>query len=163
VIELTTAVIAAVVGATTAVLVQLLQRSHTDRHRFTDLKRERYSTFLRDMDMQRRQIRHQRNVLDQLEAPVDPSDVPNVERPESMKLLVQEIVLLAPASSGVGQSAKQCIEALRTLRRYRFEASNPPSFLHEAASLDGFEAAVHQLGRSLDDFTERAKRDLGAT
>lgn len=162
-LELTSAVIAAFVGAFAGVLVQALNRQHVDRHRFTDLKRERYSEFLRGLDDQRRQMRYQHRVTQDLGRDPGPTDqIPEVVRPEPLKLLSQEIQLLAPSKSGVGPAARKALEALSELRGYRYDPTKPPPFLNERPSYDGFDAAVEELVRAIDGFTDLAKRDLGS-
>lgn len=163
-VELNSALIAAVAGGLAAVAVQLLQRRYTDRHRFTSLKRARYSTFLEQMDQQQRQIRHQHRERDRLGRDVRKDDrLPEIDRPEGLKLLAQEIRLLAPTNTGIADAASKCVDALTNVRRYRFDnTKSPPLFLHEAESFDGYEADVAELQRSLMDFVDRAKKDLGS-
>jgi hypothetical protein len=162
--DLSPAVVAGVVAFVTAVVVQWLQRSQQDRHRFTDLKRERYATFLQGIDDQRRQIQHQRSVLDALgRSPVATDQIPDVVRPESLKLIAQEIVLLAPAKSGVGAAAGDALRAMSELRTYRYEPGRPAPHLHAKGSLEGFDSALTAIHDTLAAFTLVAKKDLGSS
>src|SRR3990172_9343830 len=58
------AAVAAIVAGVMTISAGFLQRRHEDRHRFDDLRRERYATFLREVDEFRRLVQNQRGVVD---------------------------------------------------------------------------------------------------
>jgi hypothetical protein len=152
----------AVVGVVTAFGVQFLQQRSADRHRFSERKLERYAEFLRGLDEQSRAVRHQRAVIAALgRLPLSTDAIPEIPRHELLKLLAQEIKILARGDSEVGYAADQALAALQDLRAYRYDAAAPPPYLHAAPSLDGYESAVATMTASMKGFTEAARTDLG--
>jgi hypothetical protein len=160
--EFASALFGAVVGVVTAFGVQLLQQRSADRHRFSEKRAERYAAFLRGLDEQGRAIRYQRSVIGGLgRVPTTLDSLPEIPRPEPLKLLAHEIKLLASRHSDVGAAVDAGLDALQALRRYRFDGSTPAPHLHDANSLDGYDSAVTALNLAMSRFTDAARRDLG--
>lgn len=157
---LASAVIAAVVAGAATNLAGILQRRHEVRHRFDDLRRERYSTFLRGVDEFRRQVQNQRGVVDDPTwrpgNPV-PFDVPPTD---VIGHLAAEIGLLAPKGSRTGVAAQDAYGTLLDLGAYAYDSTRPPLFIHGAPSLEGYPHARQAAEAARDQFVRLAAADL---
>lgn len=154
------AAVAAFVAGVMTISAGFLQRRHDDRHRFDDLRRERYATFLREVDEFRRLVQSQRGVVDDPGwHPGDP--VPfNVPSTDGLSHLAAEIGLLAPMGSSTGTAAKAAYEAMIELGAYAYDSTRPPPFIHNAASLQQYPEALTEAEAARDKFVRLAGRDL---
>lgn len=157
---LTSAVVAAVVAGAATILAGILQRRHEDRHRFDDLRRVRYATFLHEVDEFRRLVQNQRGVVDdpawRTGIPV-PFDVPPTD---GIGHLAAEIGLLAPKGSNTGVAAKAAYDALIDLGAYAYDSTKPPPFIHNATSLQRYPEALAAAEAARDRFVRLAGADL---
>ena len=157
---LTSAVVAAVVSGITTIFAGLLQRKHEDRHRFDDLRRERYATFLRQVDEFRRLVQNQRGVVDDpawLPDNAVPFDVPSTD---GIGHLAAEIGLLAPKGSKTGTAAKAVYDTLLNLGAYAYDSTRPPPFIHNAPSLEQYPQVLAAAAASREQFVRLAGEDL---
>ena len=157
---LTSAVVAAVVAGAATILAGVLQRKHEDRHRFDDLRRERYATFLHEVDEFRRLVQNQRGVVD------DPTWHPGnpvpfqVPTTDEIGHLAAEIGLLAPKGSTTGAAAHAAYVTLLDLGAYSYDATKPPLFIHNAPSLELYPRARDAAEVARDEFVRLAGSDL---
>jgi hypothetical protein len=157
---LASAVVAAFVAAATTIFAGILQRRHDVRHRFDDLRRERYAMFLREVDQFRRLVQNQRGVVD------DPAWRPGIPVPFDVPLtddighLAAEIGLLAPMGSEIGKAAKAAYETLIDLGAYAYDSTKPPTFIHNAPSLEGYPQAREAAQAARDLFVRLAGAGL---
>lgn len=157
---LTSAVVAAVVAGAATILAGFLQRRHEDRHRFDDLRRERYATFLHEVDEFRRVIQNQRGVVE------DPAWAPGIPVPfdlpptDGIGHLAAEIGLLAPRGSNTGTAAKAAYDTLIDLGAYAYDSTKPPQFIHNAPSLQRYQEALAAAAAARDQFVRLAGADL---
>jgi len=157
---LTSAVVAAVVAGAATIVAGILQRRHEDRHRFDDLRRERYATFLHQVDEFRRLVQNQRGVVG------DPTWrfgnlVPfEVSSTDEIGYLAAEIGLLAPKGSNTGMAAKAVYDTLIDLGKYAYDSTKPPQFIHNAPSLQRYPEALGAAAAARDQFVRLAGADL---
>lgn len=157
---LTSAVVAAVVAGAATILAGILQRKHEDRHRFDDLRRERYATFLHGVDEFRRLVQNQRGVVD--DPDWRPSNPVPFEVPSTNEIghLAAEIGLLAPKGSDTGVAAKTAYDTLIDLGAYAYDSTKPPQFIHNAPSLQLYPEALAAAAAARDQFVRLAGADL---
>lgn len=124
-VAVVTGVAAAVVAAMTALLVEGRRHGYEDRIRFIDLRRERYSTLLREADEHVRILKRQYDaVLDFLaEHDRKTIDAPTLGSTDPLSHLAAEIALLGRKRE-VGPAAQAVYEALVRLDRFAWDASD---------------------------------------
>lgn len=125
-IALVSGVAAAIVTAYATVHVESLRHRYEDRTRFIYLRRERYSTLLRDADEHVRIIKRQYDAVFEFVA----NDAPTIAAPtlgstDPLSHLAAEISLLARKEE-VGPAAQAVYEALVRLDRFAWSANDDP-------------------------------------
>ncbi len=159
-VALVTGVAAAVVAALTTLLVEGRRHGYEDRIRFIDLRRERYSTMLREADEHVRTIKRQYDsVLDFLaEHDRESIDAPTLGSTDPLSHLAAEISLLARKPE-VGPAAQAVYETLVRLDRFAWDATDDPQAYINRSDAPMTEAIV-TYAAARAHFLAAAREDL---
>lgn len=161
-ITLAAGVTAAIVAALTTLLVEGRKHGYEDRIRFIDLRRERYSTLLREADQHVRILRRQHGVVeDWLTLGSTKNDSPPpLDSTDPISHLAAEITLLG-RNVEVGAAAQAMYEALVVLDRYAWdsEVRNPGEWLNLVDKPTRAALATYDAARTR--FIADARDDLG--
>lgn len=151
----------ALVTAWASVHIEALRHNYEDRTRFIDLRRERYSTLLREADEHVRLIRRQYDavmafVMDHDRESVD---APTLGSTDPLSHLASEIWLLGRKRE-VGAAAVAVYEALVALDRYAWNADEHPQDWTRRVDAP-MDVAIAAYDAVRTRFLAAAKDDLG--
>jgi len=160
-VALVTGIAAAVVASITTLLVEGRKHGYEDRIRFIDLRRERYSTLLREADEHVRILKRQYDAVFDFLADPDRHtiDAPPLTSTDPLSHLAAEISLLA-RKPAVGPAAKTMYDALVALDRFAWDAADDPqAYINRSdAPMD---EAIGAYDAARERFLATAKEDLG--
>src|SRR4051812_34351212 len=159
-VALASGVTAAIVAAVTTLVVDSRKHGYEDRVRFIDLRRDRYSTLLRESDEHVRTIKRQYEAVLEFVA----NDAPTIAAPplgstDPLSHLAAEISLLA-RKPDVGPAAQSVYEALVKLDRFAWNADDDPDrYINQ--SDQPMDEAIATFDAARARFIAAAKADLG--
>ncbi len=157
----------AIIGGLVTLLVQRRALDEASRHRFTELRRERYAAFLALVDgaiLARARLHFE--TVQAFKAPTTPPAVAISSDLEPILLSLNEIALLGQAE-GLGEAAEQMAAAVRQMALDRNDcvvlSKFPAADLKELAkkATDQFESQQAAYMTARDLFFHLARQDLG--
>ena len=158
-VSLVGGVAAAIVTTLGTLWVQGQRHSYADRTRFIDLRRERYSTMLREADEHVRIIKRQHDAVLAWLAESKDSKPPQLASTDPLSHLAAEISLLG-RSPVVGDAAEAMYRARFALDQFAWDAEwDPNRWLDWAGK--GMNEPLDAYDKARSAFLVAAKQDLG--